>query len=392
MATRGHDFDASPFFRPIQIRGLRLNNRFVMPGMQRGWCEDGYPPPRLAEYYAERARGGVQLVLSESTAVDHPSATRTWKYGRLTGKTVDGWARCAEAVHVAGGHFFMQLFHEGALRAEAGDDPWSAHPTLSPSGLMSAAAPSGRAATAVELEEIRDSFVRSARLAKQSGADGLEIHACHGYLLDQFLWGEINIRDDGYGGPKIENRVRFPADIVGAIRAEVGPAFVLSFRFSQWKLTNYEARVVHNPAELETMLRILREAGADMFHASVRRFWIPEWPNSDLGLAGWTKRLGGLPVVAVGSVGLEVDALETFSGKERPQGDPRQAIERNLTELLRRFNNNEFDLVAIGRSSIADPDWVTKLREHRIDLIKSFDIADLGDIAQEAAAAGTRAS
>jgi len=302
MATCGHDFDASPFFRPIQIRGLRLNNRFVMPGMQRGWCEDGYPPPRLAEYYAERARGGVQLILSESTAVDHPSATRTWKYGRLTGKTVDGWARCAEAVHVAGGHFFMQLFHEGALRAEAGDDPWSAHPTLSPSGLMSAAAPSGRAATAVDLEEIRDSFVRSARLAKQSGADGLEIHACHGYLLDQFLWGEINIRDDGYGGPKIENRVRFPADIVSAIRAEVGPAFVLSFRFSQWKLTNYEARVVHNPAELETMLRILREAGADMFHASVRRFWIPEWPNSDLGLAGWTKRLGGLPVVAVHEV------------------------------------------------------------------------------------------
>lgn len=386
------DLDFSPLFEPLQIRGLTLGNRFVMPGMQRGWCVDGAPPKKLAEYYAARARGGVQLVMSESTAVDHPSATRVAKFGRLTSKTADDWARCVDAVHEAGGHFFMQLFHEGALRPETGDDAWSAYPTLSPSGLMSATATAGQVATTADLEAIKEAFVRSARLTKKMGADGVEVHACHGYLLDQFLWGDVNLRDDGYGGAQIESRARFPAEVVNAIRSEVGPDFVISLRFSQWKLTNYDARVVTTPSELEAMLRILRAAGVDMFHASTRRFWTPEWPDSDLGLAGWTKWLSGLPVIAVGSVGLDVDALESFAGQEHGGGDRQTVIEKNLAELLRRFQRNDFDLVAVGRSSIADPDWVSKVRDGRIDLITSFQIAHLGDIAEEAAAAGTRVS
>src|SRR6266481_7611153 len=77
----------------------------VMPGMQRGWCVDGHPPQKLADYYAARVRGGVQLVISESIAVDHPSGTRSRKFGRLATDTADDWARCVEAVHAAGGHF-----------------------------------------------------------------------------------------------------------------------------------------------------------------------------------------------------------------------------------------------------------------------------------------------
>jgi 2,4-dienoyl-CoA reductase-like NADH-dependent reductase (Old Yellow Enzyme family) len=75
--------DLSALFRPLRIRSLELKNRFVMPSMQRGWCIDGHPPGRLAEYYAARACGGVQLILSECIAVDHPAASRTRKYGRL---------------------------------------------------------------------------------------------------------------------------------------------------------------------------------------------------------------------------------------------------------------------------------------------------------------------
>ncbi len=364
--TMKNPLDFTPFFQPITIRNLTLKNRFVMPGMQRGWCEAGHPPARLAEYYASRAKGGVQLVLSESTAVDHTSATRTWKYARLASDTVGGWALCAEAVHKAGGHFFMQLWHEGALRAEA--------------------------AVAADLESIRDAFVRSARLARQAGADGLEVHACHGYLLDQFLWGDINFRDDGYGGPDIAARVRFPAEIVRAIRDEVGPEFVISFRFSQWKLTSYTARIVQTPDELGFMLSTLRDAGVDMFHASTRRFWIPEWPGSDLGLAGWTKRLSGAPVIAVGSVGLNVDLAETMAGVEASAGGAQTPVGANLAELLRRFNAGEFDMVAVGRSNIADADWVAKLRDGHLSQIRIFTIADLGDVAAEAAAAGRRSS
>src|SRR5581483_1547378 len=185
----------------------------------------------------------------------------------------------------------------------------SAYPTLSPSGLAHAKRANGRAATGQELIDIREGFVRSALLAKAAGFDGVEVHAAHGYLLDQFLWAETNRRTDGYGGPDIRDRVRFPAEIVAAVRAELGPRPVVGLRFSQWKEVNFDARVAETPDELKLMLDALRAAGADYFHASARRFWTPEWPGSDLGIAGWTKSLTDRPVIAVGSVGLDIDVM-----------------------------------------------------------------------------------
>jgi len=223
----------------------------------------------------------------------------------------------------------------------------------------------GRAATATDLESIRDAFVSAARLAKQIGVDGIEIPACHGYLLDQFLWAETNHRDDEYGGPGISDRLRYPVEIVRSVRAEVGVDFPIS------------------PEELRIMVSGFQNAGADLLHASSRRFWQPEWPTSSLGLAGWTKRLSGAPVIAVGSVGLDVDMFDTFHGKEG-----RKDLGGNIDELLRGFNAGEFDLVALGRSSLADPDWVAKLRDGRGDEIHSFTIGDLGEIRDEATAAG----
>ena len=142
-----------------------------------------------------------------------------------------------------------------------------------------------------DYDAIREAFVRGALAAKQIGAAGVEVHACHGYLLDQFLWAETNRRTDGYGGEDIRARVRFPAEIVQAIRQAVGEQFPISFRFSQWKEVNYNARITPTPRDLQTMLTILRAAGVDVFHASARYFWVAEWPNSDLGIAGWTKSI-----------------------------------------------------------------------------------------------------
>ncbi|MFM0175647.1 12-oxophytodienoate reductase [Paraburkholderia sediminicola] len=382
----GH-IDMSALFQPITIAGLSLANRFIMPGMQRGWCADGHVPPRLADYYAARARGGVQLTITECIAVDHPSATRTRKYGRLAEDTADGWARCVDAVNEAGGHFFAQIGHDGAHLAAPDGDYFASAPVLSPSGLMKPGTVVGSPATIADLESVRDAFVRSARIAKRIGADGVEIHACHGYLLDQFLWADTNIRDDQYGGPDLRDRVRFPADVVRAVRDEVGSDFVISLRFSQWKLQDYTARVATTPDELSAMLRAFDEAGVDLFHASTRRFGDPEWPASDLGLAGWTRKLSGKPVIAVGGVGLTVDMVETFSGK-----DTNASPDINFPSLAKRFNANEFDLIAVGRSSIADPDWVAKVREGRPDLIRQFKLADLGDVAEEARQASTKAA
>ncbi len=385
-------FDSDPLFTPFTFNGLTLPNRFVMPGMQRQWCDDGVPQPRLADYYRDRVEGGVGLIITESCAVDHPSSTQVPFFCRINDATMSAWERCFNAVNRAGGRMFLQLWHEGAVRKEGGAGLYSRFPTLSPSGLVHAGKLNGQTATLADLDAIRDAFVRGALAAREIGAAGVEVHACHGYLLDQFLWPETNRRDDGYGGDDIRHRVRFPAEIVRAIREALGPHFPISFRFSQWKEVNYNARIVPTPQDLATMLQILRTAGVDVFHASARYFWIPEWPSaqaegsvvrvekgSDLGIAGWTKSLTDAPVIAVGSVGLDTDVMDNFFGKEA-----KSTGEAGLRELLRRFNNREFDLISVGRGLIGDPQWVNKVRDGRLSDIRMFTKKDvLGDLEVE---------
>jgi 2,4-dienoyl-CoA reductase-like NADH-dependent reductase (Old Yellow Enzyme family) len=290
----------------------------------------------------------------------------------MTDATVDAWAECFSTIRGAGGEMFLQLWHEGAVRREGGDGPYAGEPTLSPSGIRSAGKPQGRAATLEELAEIRDGFAHSARLAKQAGAAGVEVHACHGYLLDQFLWEVTNQRTDGYGGPEILARVKFPAEVVAAVRAAVGPEMIISFRFSQWKQADYDAKIVRTPDELKTMLNTIEKAGADVFHASTRRFFTPEWPGSTMGLAGWTKSMTTLPVIACGSVGVDTDIMDNFLVREA-----QRTGEAGVAELMRRFNNDEFDLISVGRANIGDPDWVSKVRDGRYDDILAFTRKDI---------------
>jgi 2,4-dienoyl-CoA reductase-like NADH-dependent reductase (Old Yellow Enzyme family) len=368
----GNGPDLSGLYTPFTIKGITLANRFVMPGMGRRASREGRPLPELGRYYARRVQGGVALVITEAVAVDHPSATQVPHYGWIREDTLDAWALCASQVREAGGHFFLQLWHEGAVRPEGGDGPYATYPTLSPSGLVHGTRPNGRAANAEDLTAIKDAFVRGAVAARQIGASGVEVHACHGYLLDQFLWAETNRRQDGYGGDELAARVRFPAEIVGSIRSAVGPDFVISIRISQWKEVNYEAKIAQSPEDLAFVLKTFRSQGADIMHVSTRRFWEPEWPGSDLGLAGWAKRLTDAPVIAVGSVGLDIDVMESLFGR-----DARSTGETGLQELARRFSGGEFDLISVGRGQIGDPDWVRKVRDGRIAEIRPFTKQDV---------------
>lgn len=361
-------YDITPLLRPLQIGPLRLRNRFVMPGMQRAWTVDGAPTDKMRDYYGQRALGGTGLVISEACAVDHPSATSNSLFGWLTARTQPAWRACVDAVHDAGGAMFLQLWHQGGVDTGEADASFVA---LSPSGLGAPDKPFGRAASAAELDALRQSFVRSALYAQDSGADGVEIHACHGYLLDQFLWPAINLRTDRYGGA-MAGRAAFPAEVIAAVREATGPDFLISIRISQWKEADYEAKIAATPEELGQLVSILRTAGADLFHVSTRRFWTPEWGGCDLGLAGWVKSLTDAPVIAVGSIGLDNDVMTTLEG-----ADPRPTGSLRIGDLVRRFERGDFDLVSVGRSQIGDPDWVTKMRDGRIADIRPFSRADL---------------
>jgi 2,4-dienoyl-CoA reductase-like NADH-dependent reductase (Old Yellow Enzyme family) len=369
-AAAGHDI--TPLLQPLQIGPLRLRNRFVMPGMQRAWCVGGAPTSRLSDYYARRALGGTALVITEACAIDHPSATSNDIFGWLTAATEDAWRSCISAVHEAGGAIFVQLWHQGAVDT-GGTEGKPGFAALSPSGLSQAGQSFGRPASAAELAAIRRAFAASAARARDVGADVVEVHACHGYLLDQFLWPETNLRTDRYGGPSMADRAAFPAEVVAAVRAATGPGFPVSVRLSQWKEADYEAKIAATAGELGQLVSILRRAGADLFHVSTRRFWTAEWGGSDLGLAGWVKSLTDAPVIAVGSVGLDVDVMTTLTGgaEARPTGASA------IADLVRRFRRGDFDLVSVGRSLIGDPDWVVKMRDGRAGEIRPFRRADL---------------
>ncbi|MDH5434050.1 MAG: 12-oxophytodienoate reductase, partial [Gammaproteobacteria bacterium] len=206
--------------------------------------------------------------------------------------------------------------------------------------------------------------------------DGVEIHGAHGYLVDQFFWEETNQRDDEYGGDLI-GRTRFAVDIIKGIRAKCGEDFPIILRFSQWKQQNYNAKLANTPEELEQFLKPLVDAGVDIFHCSTRRFWEAEFEGSDLNLAGWVKKITGKPVITVGSVGLSGG----FIDEERRDMAMASFVEKgSFEELEKRLNNDEFELVAIGRALLQDPEWVIKVSENRLDELDDYSKKSLGNL------------
>ena len=353
---------AAPLFEPFQARSLSLPNRIVMAPMTRELSPHGVPGPDVAAYYARRAAHGVGLIITEGTVVDHPASSSSTSVPRFHGAdALAGWAHVVESVHAAGGSIIPQLWHVGL-------DPlvWGRPPTevrrampdgvtpVSPSGIDPDGTATARSLSRSEIAQLVESFARAAGAARRLGFDGIELHGAHGYLIDQFLWEATNRREDEYGGTP-ENRVRFAVEIVEACRDAIGPDLPIFFRFSQWKVGHYAARLAADPTRLEALLDPLARAGVDVFHCSTRRFWQPEFDGSPLNLAGWTKKVTGLPTVTVGSIGLaDSDFLTYLDGKGAESAD--------VGEAAARLANGEFDLVALGRALIADPGWPERVR------------------------------
>ena len=289
--------DVSPLFSPVSVAGLKLRNRLVMAPMTRQFSPDGVPGGDVAAYYGRRA-SSLGLLVTEGTYVDEGAGNST-RVPRFFGeRSLAGWRKVADAVHEEGGAIFPQLWHLGAAR-KPGSGPFPDAPVLSPSGVDAAGTEVGEPATARQLEAAVAAYARAAAAAKDAGFDGVELHGAHGYLLDQFHWPRTNQRTDAYGGD-IRGRVRFSYEIAAAVREAVGPDFPVAFRFSQWKGGHYDARIAEDPAELAAFLAPLTDAGVSMFHVSTRRYWLPAFDGDSRTLAGWTRHLTGLPVIAVG--------------------------------------------------------------------------------------------
>lgn len=369
-------------FRPLEVRSMQLANRLVMSPMTRMGCPDALPDEVNRDYYASRAAGGTGLIVTEGIGVDHPTSVDHAWIPRLDGpESVAAWRQVTDAVHSAGGRILAQLWHVGPLWGanarfdrEARDRLMEMHP-MRPSGRWGTPGvttysersvarwiPEVAPMTEADIAETIDAFARSAALATRAGFDGVTLHGGHGYLLDSFVWDDTNQRTDKWGGD-LAARSRYPAAVVAAVRAAIGPDTPLFYRFSQHTQQDYSVRKVTTPEELGVYLGALADAGVDLFDASTRRFNDPAFPDlegddGEVSLAGWARRLTGLPSGAVGGVGIGTSLREQKSGTPTHSSD-------NIDAVVAAMVHGEFDLISVGRLHLADPAIAQVLREAR---------------------------
>jgi 2,4-dienoyl-CoA reductase-like NADH-dependent reductase (Old Yellow Enzyme family) len=356
-------------FSPFSLKSLTLPNRVVMAPMTRNMSPGGVPDEKVAAYYERRAENGVGLILTEGTVIERPASKNEANIPNIYGEALDGWAKVVAAVHAKGGRIAPQIWHTGIVAGQGGYAPT---PLDSPSGLNIKGDKIAEPMSEADIADAIAAFGRAAGDAKRIGFDAIELHGAHGYLIDEFFWDGTNKRSDKWGGATVGERTRFAVEVLKAARAAVGPDFPIIMRLSQFKSPVYDAKVAKTPQEMEAWLHPLVAAGVDMLHCSQRRFWEPEFEGSDLNFAGWAKKITGVPTITVGSVGLSGEFIAAFGGEKSSPTD--------INALLKRLDAGEFDLVAVGRALLADPEWVKKAREGRLTEANGFERSLLGSL------------
>lgn len=351
---------------PFRLGGLSLRNRIVMAPMTRECAPEGVPTAEMARYYGRRAEGGTGLIITEGAA-PNPEGRFGKDVPHLYGaEALKGWEAVCRAAKDGGAAIFAQIWHVGAFSPEmVGMTPSLEIEGLSPSGLAAPEKPFGRAMTVEEIDRTIRDHGQAARAARAAGFDGVEIHAAHGYLPDQFFWDATNRRDDAFGGGPAQ-RARFAAAIVTECKLRAGSDFPVALRLSQWKQSDYLARLVEAPEELQDWLKPLIRAGVDLFHVSTRRFWEPAFAGNDETLAGWVRRLSGRPVIAVGSALLGSDFKSPTGKLESP------LIEGGLHRITDGLREGRYDLMAFGRSQLANPDLAHKLMSNEAAALRPY--------------------
>ncbi|MFG2872480.1 FAD-dependent oxidoreductase [Streptomyces sp. NPDC048338] len=326
---------------PLDLGFTTLPNRVLMGSMHVGLEEAEHGFERMAAFYAERARGGVGLIVTGGIAPNE--AGRPWDGGAklTTDEEVAEHRLITDAVHEAGGRIAMQILHFGR---------YAYHPGLvAPSAIQAPISPFvPNELTDAEVEQTVEDYVRCAELARAAGYDGVEVMGSEGYLINEFIAAATNRRTDRWGG-SYENRVRFPLEIVRRIRERVGEDFILVYRLSMLDL-------VPGGSTLDEVVALAKEieaAGATIINTGIgwHEARIPTIATSvPRGAYTWvTKRLMGAVSVP----------LVTSNRINTPE-----VAEQILAE-------GRADIVSMARPFLADPDFVRKAAADRADTINT---------------------
>ena len=327
-----------------------------MAPMTRNQSPGGIPTSDVISYYARRAKAEVGLIITEGIEVSHIASSAYPNVPRLdTNKAREGWKKVVEGIKNNNGAVIAQLWHCGGFR-KLGMQPNPEVPGYTASGLVKPGKKVAHEMTLQDIKETIDAYASDAKICQQLGFDGVEIHGAHGYLIDNFLWGGTNIREDSYGG-SIQKRSQFVSDIIKAVKENVDNQFIVGLRFSQWKQHDFSAKLASTPDDLKKILMPPVEAGLDFLHSSMRRFWESEFEGSDENLAYWTKKISNIPTIGVGSVGLDSDFIDMTA----------PATPTSIDKALDDIKKQKYDLIAVGRALLSDYEWVVKMKEGRLN-------------------------
>lgn len=375
-------------FTPGKIGSAELKNRVVMAPMVMGTANmDGTPGEQMIQYYEERARGGVGLIITEATRVDEGTGVLAPRQLAMSSdRHIEPFAKMVRRIHRHGAKIFCELHHPGrqtlailtatwrmsSVLGHACDRYWSLFFKVAQKRdlvektrlLPPVAAPSAvpcrlerqktRALTHREIVKIEDEFAQAALRVKEAGADGVELHGAHGYLIEQFLSPYTNRRTDEYGG-SFENRMRFITRIIQKIRERCGADFPLIVRLSVDEFYREIGEPEHGYTLKEGLriARALEELGVDAIDVSSGTYeTMNYWLEPTEFECGWRKYLAQAVREQVKIPVLAANLIRS----------PEQA-EEQLEEGVQ-------DFISLGRPLLADSYWAQKAASNRADEIK----------------------
>lgn len=337
-------------FEPYYLGDIQLKNRIVMPPMTRSRAGKGdVPTDLMAEYYAQRASAG--LIISEGTPISVQGKGYAWTPGIYTPEQVEGWKKVTRAVHAKGGKIFAQLWHVGRVSHTSlqknGESP-VAPSAIQAKGVKVFLAKNGteassgegemiqhsmpRALTVPEIQQIIEDFAQAARNAMAAGFDGVELHGANGYLIEQFIDSQTNLRTDEYGG-SLEKRLRFLKEVTTAVVNAIGAGKV---GVRQAPLTTLMGAADDKPEETYiAAAKILNEIGVVYIHIAEA-----DWENA--------------PVM---STGFKEAYRQAFKGSMIYSGN---YTSQKAEEALQK---GWADLIGFGKPFIANPDLPYRLQK-----------------------------
>lgn len=331
---------------PIRIGSMDIRNRFVVPPMGTNFADrQGHVTRQILDYYEARAKGGFGLIIVEVTAISPEGRAIPNELGVWSDEHIEGLTKLAEAAHRHGAKIALQLHHAG--RQTFPDTIEGKQPVAPSPVCCTFCNVIPRELTTAEVRDVIGMFGDAALRAKKAGFDAVEVHGAHGYLIAQFMSAHSNKRIDEFGGDFI-SRMRFPTEIMKDVRAKVGRDFPVLFRFSADERIQDGIDVV----EARMIARVMQDAGVDCLNVSVCNYGSLRWmsvpsavmPGYNLEATEAVKQVAKVPVIAVGRI-----------------NDP------YLAEMV--VDTGIADMVALGRESLADPEFPNKVAEGRIDEI-----------------------